>query len=250
MNKEYFIKEPNLPTNKVSCVLVDYRINKESEKTLNNYGIKVLKTAKLNNLYDAVDGHPDMQIHHLGDNLFVCEKTLLSYYHKLMPDANILPGIEIHNKYPYDIAFNACKVGNFLFHNFNFTDYQILEYYKTNGVKLINVKQGYSKCSICVINENAIITSDVKIAEKARENGLDALFYNNNQIILKELSNGFVGGISGLIDKNMLAINGNIGKLDDNQRLLDFCQKYQVNLLSLYDGIPEDIGSILPIKQL
>lgn len=250
MNKEYFIKEPNIPSNKVTCVLVDYRINKESEKTLKNHGIKVLKTAKSNNLYESVDGHPDMQIHHLGEDLFVCEKTLLSYYQKLIPDANILPGIKLSDKYPYDIAFNACKVGNFLFHNLNFTDYQILEYYKTNGVKLINVKQGYSKCSVCVINEKAIITSDVKIAEKARENGLDALFYNNNQIILKELSNGFIGGICGLIDRNMLAINGNVDKLDDNKRLLDFCQNYQVDLISLHDGIPEDIGSILPIKQL
>ncbi|MBR3791681.1 MAG: hypothetical protein IKK18_03170 [Clostridia bacterium] len=250
MNKEYFIKTPNIPTGKVSCVLVDYRINETSEMALMNQGIKVLKTAKLNSLYESVDGHPDMQIHHLGNNLFVCEKTLLSYYKNLIPDANILPGIELCEKYPYDIAFNACRVGNFLFHYLNFTDYNILEYYKTNGVKLINVKQGYSKCSVCVINENAIITSDIKIAEKARENGLDALFYDNTQIILKKLSKGFVGGISGLIDKNTLAINGNIEKLYNSERLLYFCQMHQISILSLYDGIPEDIGSILPIKQL
>ncbi len=250
MNKEYFIKTPNIPTGKVSCVLVDYRINKTSENALKNRGIKVLKTAKLNSLYESVDGHPDMQIHHLGNNLFACEETLLSYYQNLIPDAEILPGVKLCEKYPYDIAFNACRVGNFLFHNLNFTDCRILEYYKTNGVKLINVKQGYSKCSVCVINEKTIITSDIKMSEKAKENGLDALFYDNTQIILKNLSKGFVGGISGLIDKNILAINGNIKKLDNNKRLLDFCQNHHVSILSLYDGIPEDIGSILPIKQL
>ena len=250
MNKEFFLKTPNIPTNEVSCVIVDYRINKKSEDFLKNHGITVLKTAKLNTLYESVDGHPDMQIHHLGDNLFVCEGTLLSYYQNLIPDAKLIPGAKVSNKYPYDIALNACRAGDFLFHYFDFTDYNILEYYKTKSVKLINVKQGYSKCSICIINEKAIITSDVKIAEKANKNGLDALFYDSNQIMLKNLPKGFIGGISGLINKNTLAINGNIEKLDENKRLLDFCQRYEVNIISLSDEIPEDIGSILPIKQL
>ena len=245
-----YIKVPNIPQCKVTCVIVDYRIDKTSEQTLLNNNIKVLKTAKLNSLYDSVNGHPDMQIHHIGDNLFVCEKSLVEYYQKLLPDASIVSGNnELQDKYPLDISLNCARVGNFIFHNLNFTDSKILEYYKTNGVKLINVKQGYSKCSVCVINENAIITSDIKIAEFALKNSIDAMFFDNKEIRLKGLSYGFIGGICGLIDKNLLAVNGNIERLTNYQSLLDFCQKYRTKVLSLNDSIPEDIGSILPIKE-
>lgn len=245
-----YIKIPNIPQGKVTCVIVDYRIDKISEQTLIDNGIEVLKTAKVNSLYDSVNGHPDMQIHHIGNDLFVCEKTLAQYYKKLLPDANIVSGnSELKDIYPLDIALNCARVGNFLFHNLNFTDSKILEYYKTNGAKLINVKQGYSKCSVCVINENAIITSDIKIAELALENGIDAMFFDNREIRLKGLDYGFIGGICGLIDKNLLAVNGNIKKLTNFQCLLDFCQRHRTNVLNLNDSIPEDIGSILPIKE-
>ncbi len=251
MNKSKYLKIPNIPTDKVTDVIVDYRISKISEETLIKMGINVIKTVKLNNLYPAVDGHPDMQIHHLGDDIFVCEKTLLPYYQKVLPDAKIIPGsIELSNSYPYDIAYNASRVGNFLFHNLKFTDSQILEYYKTKGVKLIDVKQGYTKCSVCIINENTIITSDIKIAEIAEKNGLNALFYDNKQILLKGLDCGFIGGICGLIDKNILAVNGDIKKLDNHERLLYFCQNHQITIKPLNNLMPEDIGSILPVKQL
>lgn len=245
-----FIKIPNIPKNKVSCVIVDYRINPESEKTLINNGIKVIKTAQLNNLYDAVDGHPDMQIHHVSDDLFICEKTLVDYYKKQLPDAQIVSGNSaLKNEYPNDIAYNAARIGDYLFHNLSYTDSKLLEYYKRNGVKLINVKQGYSKCSVCIINENAIITSDIKIAELGQKNGIDAMFFNSNEITLRGLNYGFIGGICGMIDKNTLAINGDIKKLTNYESLLDFCQKYQTNVLCLNNLIPEDIGSILPIKE-
>lgn len=245
-----FIKIPNIPKNKVSCVIVDYRINQDSEKTLIDNGIKVIKTAKLNNLYEAVDGHPDMQIHHIGDDLFVCEKTLVDYYKKQLPDANIVSGNStLKNKYPCDIAYNACRIGDYLFHNLSFTDSKLLEYYKRNGVKLINVKQGYAKCSVCILNKNAIITSDIKIAELAQNSGIDAMFFNSNEITLKGLNYGFIGGICGMISKNTLAINGDVKKLTNYQSLLDFCQTYQTNVLRLNDLVPEDIGSILPIKE-
>ncbi len=246
-----YILFPNIPTNKVTDVIVDYRLSEESEKTIKDLGINVIKTAKLNSLYEAVDGHPDMQIHHLGYNLFVCEKTLLSYYKNMLPDAVIFPSTSaLISEYPYDIALNACRIGNFLFHNLKFTDYQILEYYKTKGVRLIDVKQGYTKCSVCIINEKTIITSDIKIAEKARENGINAFVYNSNKICLKGLDYGFIGGISGLIDKNVILFNGDVSKLDKSESLLNFCQNNGMTIIKLNSMMPEDIGSILPIKQL
>lgn len=243
-----YIKIPNVPNGRVTKVIVDNRIGKAFQNALEKQGIEVVKTASLNCLYDAVASHPDMQIHHLGDNLFVCEKSLKNYYKSLLPDAEIIPGQSVlTDKYPSDIAFNCARVGNFLFHKLSFTDLSILEYYKRNGVKLINVKQGYSKCSICVINENAIITSDKKINDEAIKNGIDSVVVNNSEIVLKGLDCGFFGGICGLIDKDLLCINGNIGKMSDCGIIYKFCEKHNVKILNFNASIPEDVGSILPI---
>ncbi len=251
MISERYVHTPNLPLNKVTCVLVDYRISAKSEKTLTKMGIKVLKTAKLNSVYESVNGHPDMQIHHIGDNVFVCEKSLTEYYNNLLPDAEIVSGnTHLTSVYPYDIAYNGAKIGDYFFHYLNYTDSKIIEYYKTNREKLINVKQGYTKCSVAIINKNAIITSDIKIAQKAQNVGIDALFTENDQIILKGQNCGFFGGICGKTDKNTLVINGNINKLRNAESLLNFCQGNGVNIKSLNNCIPEDIGSILPIKEI
>ena len=43
------------------------------------------------------------------------------------------------------------------------------------GYEIINVKQGYAKCSICVVSDNAIITADKGIAKAAIQNRIDVL---------------------------------------------------------------------------
>lgn len=243
-----YIKIPNIPKHSVSLVIVDNRINEKSEKALKKRDIRVIKTARVNSLYDAVSSHPDMQIHHLGDNVLVCEKSLCDYYKKQIPSAEIIPGSSaLTEKYPNDIAFNCARVGDFLFHKLSFTDSEILAYYKRNGVKLINVKQGYSKCSIGIINERAVITSDRGINAEAIKNGIDSVAIRNDEIILKGLNCGFFGGICGLIDEKTLCVNGNIEKLHDYRVIYDFCEKYNVKIINLNDSFPEDIGSILPI---
>ena len=150
-----YIKIPNLPTKNVTSVLIDYRTNIKSIKKLNELGIKVYKTTRTNSLYDAVLGHPDMVIHHLLGNKFIISPENVDYF-------NNIPGIEIFagrstlkSSYPEDIAYNAARVGNYLIHNFRYTDKLLLE--KTEELIKIDVKQGYSKCSVCVINNNAIM---------------------------------------------------------------------------------------------
>lgn len=140
MNK--FIKNPNLPVNKVTSVLVDFRIDANSIKTLRNLGIYVYTTRKTEQLYDAVSAHPDMVIHHLGGDLFVASPENAGFYAQI-DDLNVVTGKSgLELKYPGNIAYNAARVGNYLIHNFKYTDRVILE--KTEHLTKIDVKQGYS----------------------------------------------------------------------------------------------------------
>ena len=248
MSTSEYIFKPNLPNKKVKTVIIDFRVPEDIINVFKENGVEVIKTKKLDCLYDSVIGHPDMQIHHLGKNEFICEPTVYDYYTENLKNAIIYKGkTYLKGEYPFDIAYNVLVVGNFVFHNLKYTNPEILEYYKSHNYKLIDVKQGYTKCSALVVDENSIITSDKLIAKNATENGLDALFVDAGDIKLKCMSNGLAGGIGGKIDKNILAIYGDINKLKTSSEILEFCAARSVKILPLNKEIPEDFGSIIPI---
>lgn len=247
LTNEYIFK-PNLPIKKVKTVIIDFRVPEEIITVFKENGVEVIKTKKLDCLYDSVIGHPDMQIHHLGKNEFICEPTVYDYYKEKLKNANIYKGKTfLKSVYPFDIAYNVLNIGNYVFHNFEYTDPTILEYYEKQNFKFINVTQGYTKCSVLVIDENSIITSDKQITKKAMENGFNALYIDANEIKLKGISNGLAGGIGGKIDNNTLAIYGDINKLKVSSDIYSFCDARNIKILPLGDRIPEDFGSIISI---
>lgn len=243
-----FIKNPNIPDKKVNSVLIDYRADK-AKKALEEIGITVYQTPAANIAYSAISGHPDIAFHHLDENSAVASPEVYEYYCKLFGKKHIIKGTSsIKSTYPEDIAYNAARVGNAVFLNEKFTDNSIIDYYIKKGIKLINVKQGYSKCSICIISENAIITEDTSIAKAAKKNEIDVLKINSGYIHLKNFPYGFIGGASGLIADNTVAFCGNIQLHPNYKDILNFCENHKVKICSLYDNEIEDIGSIIPIS--
>lgn len=240
-----YIKIPNLPDKMVNAVLVDHRINKESIKTLNSLGIKVYTTKSTDSLYDAISGHPDVVLHHIGDNKFVVSPENAEFY-KALPEIEVIVGeSRLFEKYPKDIAYNAARVGKYLIHNFKYTDQAILE--NSENLIKIDVKQGYSKCSVCVVTENAIITSDMGIAKKCDDFGIDSLFIDDSSVKLSGVSHGFFGGATGKLSKNLLAVNGDIRYHKNHEEILAFLDKYNVQVLNLNPGILEDIGTVIAL---
>ena len=61
------------------------------------------------------------------------------------------------------------------------------------------------------------------------------------------MSYGFIGGATGLIAPDMLAVNGDLKTHPDYNNIVDFCKNYHVDIISLKNGSIYDIGSILPI---
>lgn len=241
-----FLKSPNLPKEKVGSVLIDYRAE-HAFKNLQELGINVYKTPELNIAYPAVAGHPDMLFHILDSKNAIVAPEVFSYFKNLFGETIVLGFSKIGNTYPHDVAYNIARIGNFAFHNVKYTDTTINEYYKQNGVKLINVKQGYSKCSICIVSENAFITADKKIAETAQKHEIDVLLIREGYVKLKGFSHGFIGGASGLISGEMLVFNGDISKHPDYKSINNFCAKHGVEVVSLNKNDLEDIGSIIPL---
>lgn len=114
---------------------------------------------------------------------------------------------------------------------------------------MIPVKQGYSKCSICVVNESAVITDDESVFAAAGNFLNDVLFVSKGSIGLKGYNYGFIGGCSGKISDNKIAFNGRIESHTDSNQIIDFLQKHSVEPVELTNSKLLDIGGILPLMQ-
>ena len=230
----------------MKTVVVDFRISNKSINTLKNLGYRIIKTPKNPYVAEAICGHPDIVLCKLKNHDFLVDTTFCGFLSEKCRYLNLIEGkSHLQSKYPFDIAYNCALVGNKLFCNEKYTDKTILDYCKDNDIKILNIKQGYAKCSICIVSDNAIITADKNIFDTASKNNIDVLLIESKGIILKGYNEGFLGGATGLLEKDLLAVNGNINLHKDCDAIKKFCSKYGVNTVSLSDEPICDAGSII-----
>jgi hypothetical protein len=160
---------------------------------------------------------------------------------------NIKCGENIGNIYPYDIAYNAALVGRFLFCHENNTDKLILEQAEIRGLTIIDITQGYAKCSIAPVNQNAIITGDKQIHGAAIKNGIDSLLVSNEGVLLKGYNNGFIGGATVKIG-NKLFFTGDISIHKDYKKIKEFCMNHSIEIAYEKNEPLYDYGSPLYLE--
>ena len=149
--------------------------------------------------------------------------------------------------YPYDIEFNCALVGKSLICNRKYTNSKILEAITENGCKIINVNQGYSKCSVCIVSENAIITEDKGIANACRKEGIDVLLLETRGVKLDGYDYGFIGGSSGTLGDGRIVFASCIENHTEYKSISDFCVKYGKTPVSMSDEPLYDVGSIIEL---
>ena len=125
------------------------------KQTLKNLGYELIEIKKSINVYPEISSHVDIFACKVKDKIIVEKSAYKMLKNKLNNDENILISGEkmISYDYPNDIKYNVCIVGNKAIHNFKYTDSKIISELNKNNFELINVKQGYSNCSISVIDD-------------------------------------------------------------------------------------------------
>jgi len=247
-----FLKEPFIPESKVKLMLIDGRTPESILEKLSSLGINFIFTEKCTSVHDSISFHPDIQLHPLGNSKFVvCPQSFETLSEKLSQhDCKIICGTNpLTSNYPGDVAYNVARIGKICLHNFIYTDPIIKNYLKENKFVLENVKQGYSKCSVAILNKSAIITSDKGIHQSATKHGIDSLMISSGYIKLDGQSYGFIGGCTGLITPNLLAITGTLERHPDYKRIMNFAYKHDISIMFLSENIPIDIGSLIPILE-
>lgn len=242
-----FIDKPNLPQAKVWLVAISETAG-EALKKINELGIKTIKIPPLSSLPRGISSHADLQFLHLSSNKFITAEHLFGCL-----DIQEKTEIELigapKSDYPSDVPLNAAIIGNYIICNPNTVSELVLRFADSAGLTVIPVSQGYSKCSICILNESAIITDDIGIYRSAQKFLNDVTFVEKKSIVLKGYNYGFIGGCSGKLGKNLLAFNGELSSHSDCNKIVDALLRNNLKAIELKSGALEDIGSILPIME-
>lgn len=252
MHKNFkFLEKANLPQNKVlHCVISEDAT--QAIEFLGNYGIKTFLTKKSNKLDDEIAFHTDIQFIYCGKNIAVAAPNQAG----LIKDIKELgcrveeEEIEPFSPYPNDVLLNQVILNDTFIGNVEYSSKRINNFLNENNITVFNTKQGYSKCSICIVNENAIITEDNGIFNLLKNSQINVLKIEPGFISLSDKHFGFLGGASGKISKTEIFFNGNIEEHPNYKQIIDFLNLYNVNPIYSKSYKLTDIGSIIPITEL
>lgn len=215
-------------------LLIDSRIRKEENEYLSQY-FNIIKIPLSKDVYEEISGHSDIFYCKIQDKIICAPNAPIKEKNFIIGDS------KVEETYPKDIPYNAGEIGSLIIGS-KYTDKKI----NTN----IIVKQGYTKCSICVTSKKSCITSDISIAKKLQENGIDSTFIEENNIrLLKKdatYSNmkGFIGGASFVFD-NKFVLFGDIEKLESKEKIKEHIKKYNLQLIDFKGLEVHDYGGAI-----
>ncbi len=239
-----FISHPNLPENRITLAAAGNF--PEIISALHSLGIRTI-SLESSILPSEVSRHQDMLLCHTGENrVFLSPEFSPEILRK--EGFTVTTCEEIKNDYPRDVKLNVAVGNDFFIFNPKTADPTLINELKKSGRREIHTKQGYTKCSICFITENALITEDSSIFEALRDTEIDTLLISKGDIYLSDSHYGFFGGSTGKIDKDTLAVAGELKHHTDGGRIKAFCKSHGVEILELKKGQITDIGGILPLK--
>ena len=146
--------------------------------------------------------------------------------------------------YPAVAGLCVCVVGRYTIYNSKTVD-PLLAPLLTDT--RIDVPQGFTKCSVCVVSDEAIITADDVIARRASKAGIDVLHIAPGMIRLEGFDTGFIGGASFLLNEDTLAFTGTLDGHTDKDRITAFLRKHAVRPVYLTKAPVFDIGGAVTL---
>ena len=229
-------------------VIVDSRISSKCCATLREMGYEPVFMPPISILDMPICAHPDMSIIRIKKKWFAADDIHNAFtFLDNCEFINRADGLQNKLYYPFDVAFNGAVVGKRLICNTKYISRRILEFATKSGFEIVEVKQGYTKCSVCVVDDNSVITEDNGVADKCAKAGIDVLHLKTHCVKLDGYSNGFFGGCSGKLSGEKLVFAGCIEKHSEYDSILNFCTARGIKPVSLSDECLYDVGSIIEV---
>lgn len=236
--------------------VVDYRISPQAKGALERMGHLVLALPPHPSLPVPVSAHPDMLLFFASDCIFctksyqsIAKNELERLYEYTKKPLCTVEGV-VSECYPNDILLNAAPIGKRLFCNVAHTARELAAH---PAYEIVNVRQGYAKCSTLPVGEHALITEDASIARAAQQTGLDVLQVESRAVTLKGYDTGFLGGaasFSPYVSIPQILFCGNLDRHPNSSEIRQFCNSHGIEPISLSNEALTDVGTIflLPME--
>ena len=246
-----FVENPNLPVC-ADIVIIGEKYCKILQSGIKSLGINALFMPDNPYVDDRLSGHADLSVLHLGgDRLLLAPYLKGSEFSQQLGNMGFdlqFADIEQSALYPGDAQMNVCIIGDKVIYNPQTGSDAIVKYLTIgNGAIQISSRQGYSRCSVCVVNDNAIITADEGICRSAEAHGIDVLKIRPGYIDLPGFDHGFIGGASFKISDTKLAFTGRLDSHPDAEQMIGFASLHNVDIVYITDKPAFDIGGAIPI---
>lgn len=193
--------------------------------------------------YRSICGHPDIYITRLDHRTFVLSPSVferISLWDTEDRFEFIKGASDPGSRYPLSASYNALSLGGKFFHALDHTDPVLLSKAHQLDLEMVEVAQGYTRCSCVPVGEKEIVTSDGSIARSAEKMGFDTCFVDPESILLPGQKHGLIGGTCGKVGEGHLFFCGDPLLHPWGELLLDFCERKSVKVsrlegLQLYD---------------
>jgi len=227
-------------------VIIDERMRRIEKEKIKELGYEIIELKQSLKTYPEISSHVDIFVSKIGNKIIVEPSQYIN-----MNGISAKIGSELGEKYPDDIKYNVCTIGKKAIHNFSYTDSTIKQELIEQNYELINTTQGYTNCSIAVVDENKVIVTDkglYKILEKHKievlyiKDELDIKLLNENQYSTRK---GFIGGAISKLGEKVIVF-GDLNKIDPNGEIRKFIGKEKIIEFENLDII--DYGGIVEIN--
>lgn len=234
-------------------LIIDERMRIFEKEKLKSLGYKLIEIQQNPKVYPEISSHVDIFTCKIGEKLIVEPSQYPNIKSQLSNIYQIEHGQQsIGEKYPDDIKYNVCIIGKKAIHNFQYTDALIKEKLINQGYELINTTQGYSNCSIAVIDENSAIVTDKGLYKILQKHNIDVLYLdyepdikllNGNTYSNKK---GFIGAAISRIDNNII-IFGDLDKIDNAGLIREFIISRNLRIIEFKGQDVIDYGGIVEL---
>ncbi|MGI6255601.1 MAG: DUF6873 family GME fold protein [Acutalibacter sp.] len=241
------LRYPRLPDGKVTWALISGEFPWLKD-ALAPWGVRILLTDCDPRLPEPVGFHPDLQVCPLPDKrLFVLRGSPIEYQLKeagfAVQETQEPPG----DTYPEDVRCGGLVWNNYLVGNPKGLDRNLICCAQEIGLEILPVRQGYTACSVALVDQQSAITADRGLYRALTEQGFEMLLIQPGFIQLPGYDTGFLGGCCGKLSPDMLAFTGRLSSHPDGLQIRRFLEERGVTAVELTDGPLLDVGGIVPL---
>lgn len=194
---------------------------------LRELGFNTVLLPENKQLDEEVNNHADILTFRYNSDLFICSDIageLINNFTGYTVQA--VQGIR--SPYPFDCKLNVAVLGDKLVCNTRSVAPQLATFAESNNLKIVHTNQGYTKCSLCIVSDNAVITEDSQLSSLLKNYQINVLEITKGHVSLSDKHYGFIGGAGVLLSKTKMYFNGDITKHPDYNKIIQFLSNYGV----------------------